>query len=244
MPDRTCGHPSTIVAVGSYFLCLYLWNRVCSMHYQLSTAERKPVVPFVSVKHRMPPRLQAPMAAQHHHLHVSNASKKVLQEPTDVIHATATASSMAATSNSAKPASATASANCPRRQSYHTLLTTQATTYQAWQSRIMYYHWKKQAAAAGPCTDMTGFTRLVASKNAEPDGLEVEIPSFFVREYTATEIAKYGHFGWAHAPRLPPSSTLTQPAHAQPARDCRLSASCAPLRVQSAQPPILRPAVD
>ena len=42
---------------------------------------------------------------------------------------------------------------------------------------------------------MGGFTRLVASEDGKPDGLEAEMPSFFVRQYTTAEIARYGHFG-------------------------------------------------
>jgi hypothetical protein len=65
----------------------------------------------------------------------------------------------------------------------------------------MHYHWKKQRALDGPCTDMTGFTRLVASERGQADGLEDEMPSVFVRQYTTAEIAKYGHFG-KRAPRF------------------------------------------
>ena len=88
----------------------------------------------------------------------------------------------------------------PTRRPYHTLLTTQATTYQQWQSRIMYYHFLKQKRLDGACTEMTGFTRLVASERAEADGLENEMPSVFVRQYTTAEIAQYGHFGVLNRP--------------------------------------------
>jgi len=89
---------------------------------------------------------------------------------------------------------------CPKRRAYHTILTTQASIYQQWQSRIMYYHWRKQAAIDGPCTDMANFTRLVASEEGKSDGLEMEMPSVFVRQYTTAEIAKYGHFGVLNRP--------------------------------------------
>ena len=89
---------------------------------------------------------------------------------------------------------------CPGRNPYHTLLTSQGSIYQAWQSRIMYYHWKKQATADGPCTDMTGFTRIMATAGGKPDGLESEMPSVFTVEYTPDEIAKYGHFGVLNRP--------------------------------------------
>ena len=75
--------------------------------------------------------------------------------------------------------------DCPTdRRPFHTLLTAQATVYQQWQSRIMYYQWKKQKAAAGACGEMGGFTRLVASEGGASDGLEVEMPSVFVAQMT------------------------------------------------------------
>ena len=57
----------------------------------------------------------------------------------------------------------------------------------------MYFHWKKQRDAdpKGACTEMTGFTRLVASAGGRPDGLESEVPSAFVKEYTGQEAAKF-----------------------------------------------------
>jgi len=93
-----------------------------------------------------------------------------------------------------------AAEGCPNRRPYHTILTAQATVYQQWQSRIMYYHWKKQAAAGGPCSDMSGFTRLVASEGGTPDGLESEMRSIFVKQLTPEELAKHGHFGVLNRP--------------------------------------------
>ena len=40
----------------------------------------------------------------------------------------------------------------------------------------MYYHFKK-LQAANPCTEMTGFTRMLNSVGAKPDGLMDEIPT-------------------------------------------------------------------
>ena len=83
---------------------------------------------------------------------------------------------------------------CPAsRKPYHTLLTATAQVYQQWQCRVMYYQWKKQRNndPAGACTEMTGFTRLVAHGDATPDGLENEIPSFFVKEYTQRDYARF-----------------------------------------------------
>ena len=72
---------------------------------------------------------------------------------------------------------------CPKPPNkFHALLTSQSSPYQQWQSRIMYYHWKKQKAIAGPCGDMGGFTRLCATPGGKPDGLENEIPSVFTVE--------------------------------------------------------------
>ena len=50
----------------------------------------------------------------------------------------------------------------PGRKPYHLVLTAQDSPYQAWQTRIMYYHFKK-LQAANPCTEMTGFTRMLNS---------------------------------------------------------------------------------
>ena len=84
--------------------------------------------------------------------------------------------------------------SCPAsRKPFHTLLTATAQVYQQWQCRVMYFQWKKIRAAdpAGPCTEMTGFTRLVARGNADADGLENEIPSYFVKEYTQRDYARF-----------------------------------------------------
>ena len=118
--------------------------------------------------------------------------------------ATASASTASTAKASAAAAAATAAAvaaGCPAtRKPYHTLLTGQGTIYNGWQSRIMYYHWKKVAKRDGPCTEMTGFTRLCASKDGEPDGLEKYIPSVFVKQLTTEVLAKYGHFGVLNRP--------------------------------------------
>ena len=84
--------------------------------------------------------------------------------------------------------------SCPAsRKPYHTLLTATAQVYQQWQCRVMYYHWKKQRDLdpAGECTELTGFTRLVAHQDGNPDGLEREIPSFFVKEYSQRDYVRF-----------------------------------------------------
>ena len=98
-----------------------------------------------------------------------------------------------ASASAAAPA-VVARSSCPAtRKPFHTVLTATAQVYQQWQCRIMYYHWKKQRAndPAGKCTELTGFTRLVARGRGEADGLENEIPSYFVHEYTAADYARF-----------------------------------------------------
>ncbi len=69
---------------------------------------------------------------------------------------------------------------CPAgRRPYHTILTAQASLYQAWQTRIFYYHFKK-AQRSNPCTEMVGFTRLLASANGQPDDMMDEMPTVCV----------------------------------------------------------------
>lgn len=102
---------------------------------------------------------------------------------------------------------------CPGRRPFHALLTAQSSPYQQWQARIMYYHWKKQAAAAGPCGEMGAFTRLCATEGAKPDGLETEIPSVFTRQLPAEVCSGPASKG------VPPSSP--PPVRYSPARRAR-----------------------
>jgi len=64
----------------------------------------------------------------------------------------------------------------------------------------MYYHWRKQRAADGECTEMTGFTRVCASEGGLPDAAAPYIPSVFVPSLTPEVLAKYGHFGVLNRP--------------------------------------------
>ena len=120
--------------------------------------------------------------------------------------AAATAAPATAAPATARPRVAEAAApsagdaGCPGRKPFHTLLTAQATIYQQWQSRIMYYHWKKQKARQGACGAMGGFTRLVASEKGEADGLEDEMPSYFVPQLSTEVLAAHGHFGVLNRP--------------------------------------------
>ena len=99
-----------------------------------------------------------------------------------------------ATAPTVKAAAAPASGCSPDRKPFHTVLTATAQVYQQWQCRVMYFQWKKQRRndpVGTRCTEMTGFTRLVAHGNGEPDGLEGEIPSYFVNEYSSQDYQRF-----------------------------------------------------
>ena len=68
----------------------------------------------------------------------------------------------------------------PGRKPYHLVLTAQDSPYQAWQTRIMYHHFKK-LQRQNPCTEMTGFTRLLSSADGRLDALADEIPTVTAR---------------------------------------------------------------
>ena len=95
---------------------------------------------------------------------------------------------------------AAADAACPKRSPFHTLLTSQASPYQQWQSRIAYHHWKKQKANGGPCSDMVGFHRLCATTGGKPDGLETEIPTIFTVQLSDEIINSHFGFGVLNRP--------------------------------------------
>ena len=63
----------------------------------------------------------------------------------------------------------------PGRRPYHTILTAQASTYQRWQTLIFYHHFRK-AQRMNPCTEMTGFTRLLSSPGGGADWPERRRP--------------------------------------------------------------------
>ena len=64
----------------------------------------------------------------------------------------------------------------PGRKPYHIVLTAQDNLYQAWQTRIMYYHFQK-LQRADPCSEMTGFTRLLSSPDGGRDAMSDKIPT-------------------------------------------------------------------
>lgn len=99
-----------------------------------------------------------------------------------------------------KGPTALADDECPGRLPFHTLMTAQSSVYQQWQSRIAYFHWRKNAAAGGRCTDMVGFTRLCATEGGKPDGLELEMPTIFTTQLSEEVIAKHFHFNVLNRP--------------------------------------------
>ena len=92
-----------------------------------------------------------------------------------------TAAAAAATHHHASTADSSVGADgCPNgRKPYHLLLTAQDSVYQAWQTRVMYYHFKK-LQRSNPCSEMTGFTRMLNSDGAKRDGLMDEMPTVLV----------------------------------------------------------------
>ena len=77
---------------------------------------------------------------------------------------------------------ATDDGSCNRtRRPYHVVMTAASGLYQEWQSRIAYYHYKKQKALH-PCSDLGGFTRLFNNNNGQPDALMDEIPTVVVKQ--------------------------------------------------------------
>lgn len=99
---------------------------------------------------------------------------------------------------------AAGSGGCPAsRRPYHVVLTATAQVYQQWQCRVMYHQWKRirDADPAGACTEMTGFTRLVASAGARPDGLEAEIPSVFTPEWDGRDLGRFHGYRVINRPR-------------------------------------------
>jgi len=79
-------------------------------------------------------------------------------------------------------AAAATSTECPPgRRPYHVVMTAASGNYQEWQSRLAYWHYKKQKALH-PCSDLGGFTRLFNTPGAKPDGLMDEMPTLLVQQ--------------------------------------------------------------
>ena len=100
----------------------------------------------------------------------------------------------------AKAADGDEGQSCPGRSPYHTLLTSQGSPYQQWQSRIAYFHWQKQRKLDGPCSAMLGFHRLCATPGGKPDGLEGEIPTIFTVQLSDAVINSHFGFGVLNRP--------------------------------------------
>lgn len=143
-------------------------------------------------KLKLPPRSRAPQV---------EATQPAVTEPVPpAAEAAAAAAEVTASAVQAAAAAEPADAECPERRPFHALLTAQSSYYQQWQARIMYHHWLKQRALQGRCGDMGGFTRLCATKDGKPDGLESEIPSLFVPQLPDEVIAAHFHFGVLNRP--------------------------------------------
>ena len=70
---------------------------------------------------------------------------------------------------------------CAHRKPYHVVLTAASGVYQEWQTRIAYRQYLTLKESE-PCSDLGGFTRLLNTPDAQPDGLMDEIPTVLVRQ--------------------------------------------------------------
>ena len=70
---------------------------------------------------------------------------------------------------------------CAHRKPYHVVLTAASGVYQEWQTRIAYRQYLTLKEAE-PCSDLGGFTRLLNTPDAQPDGLMDEIPTVLVKQ--------------------------------------------------------------
>jgi hypothetical protein len=81
---------------------------------------------------------------------------------------------------------------CPAgRKPFHVILTAQDSPYQAWQTRIMVHH-LREIRKANPCTEMTGFTRLLSSPKGNLDALASEIPTVTARALDGGNGCRHG----------------------------------------------------
>jgi hypothetical protein len=92
----------------------------------------------------------------------------------------------------AAAAAALDSNGCPAgRKPFHVILTAQDSPYQAWQSRMMHFHLQR-IRRTDPCTEITGFTRLLNSRGGGPDGLMDEMPTVLARALDGGSSCKRG----------------------------------------------------
>lgn len=66
-----------------------------------------------------------------------------------------------------------------KKRMYHTAMTCNESPYTKWQSRIMYFYYKKAQEEGGEDNEMGGFTRVLHS--GRPDNLMDEIPTYVVK---------------------------------------------------------------
>ena len=92
---------------------------------------------------------------------------------------------IAATATAAATETAAESACPSARRPYHVLLTASSGAYQAWQSKIFYYHYLR-LKRLNPCSDIGGFTRLLTL----PAGQPLDELAKTMRTVTATELKK------------------------------------------------------
>ena len=99
--------------------------------------------------------------------------------------------------NMALHAVGAAHSRCAHRRPYHLLMTSagdprRAPAYLEWQARIAHYHYRKLKFEQ-PCSDLGGFTRLLATPGAKPDALVAEIPTVVVRALGYGSCAECDH---------------------------------------------------
>jgi len=194
---------SSFLKVVCYLVALYAWWTLCSTYF-----EPEPVVkPYLApLKPSVPLAEGIAHPSDEKHANADQVADELgLLDAKPVVAAATTTTTTAASAAAGAATAASAAAHkadpkCPNRRPYHTLLTAQGTIYNQWQARIMYYHWKKQAAAGGPCTDMAAFTRLCATNNGKPDGLQDEIPTLFTVELSREVINAHFGFGVLNRP--------------------------------------------
>ena len=184
-----------------YLAALYAWWCVCAHHFEVVPPRIVHPLPQQPAARAVDSSVAASSAASSAGAEAGARAAQAVEKvaaPADGGDALAVATAATITAGHADISD---TSGCPAgRRPYHTLLTAQGSIYNQWQARIMYHHWKKQRARDGPCTEMSGFTRLCPSPNGEPDGVEKHIPTIFVAQLSKEVLAQYGHFGVLNRP--------------------------------------------
>lgn len=97
----------------------------------------------------------------------------------------ATAAPTAATAAPTAASTSTLTLCQVKPRPYHVLLTASSGSYQAWQSRVFHYHYKR-LKASDPCGDIGEFTRLLTL----PVGTPLDNLAATMRTVTSTELLK------------------------------------------------------